>query len=55
LDGDGRLDIYVANDLKPAYLFHNQGGGRFIETAVQSGAGMDATAILPAGMGIDAR
>ncbi len=54
LDGDGRLDIYVANDLKPAYLFHNQGGGRFIETAVQSGCGMDATAILPAGMGIDA-
>jgi hypothetical protein len=25
LDEDGRLDIYVANDLKPAYLFHNQG------------------------------
>src|SRR5205085_516164 len=31
LDGDGRLDIYVANDLKPAYLFHNQGQGCFVD------------------------
>src|SRR5205807_2562719 len=31
LDGDGRIDIYVANDMKPAYLFHNQGGGKFVE------------------------
>jgi hypothetical protein len=54
LDGDGRLDIYVANDLKPSYLFHNQGGGRFVEKAVLSGCGLDATGQALAGMGIDA-
>jgi enediyne biosynthesis protein E4 len=54
LDGDGRLDIYVANDLKPAYLFHNQGGGRFVEKAVLSGCGLDMAGVPVAGMGIEA-
>jgi hypothetical protein len=54
LDGDGRPDIYVANDLRPAYLFHNQGGGRFIEKAVLSGCGLDSSGSAIAGMGIDA-
>jgi hypothetical protein len=54
LDGDGRLDIYVANDLKPSYLFHNQGGGRFVEKAVESGCGLDSAGVALAGMGIDA-
>jgi hypothetical protein len=54
LDGDGRLDIYVANDLKPAYLFHNQGHGRFEEKALLSGCGLDMTGVEMAGMGIDA-
>jgi hypothetical protein len=54
LDGDGRLDIYVANDLRPAYLFHNQGGGRFVEKAVFSGCGLDSNGFELAGMGIDA-
>jgi hypothetical protein len=62
LDGDGRIDIYVANDLKPSYLFHNQGAARsgdgatihFVEKAVLSGCGLDAQSIELAGMGIDA-
>ena len=54
LDGDGLLDIYVANDLKPAYLFHNQGGGRFAEKAVLAGCGLDVSGSEVAGMGIDA-
>ncbi len=54
LDGDGRLDIYVANDLKPSYLFHNQGDGRFVEKAVVSGCGLDSAGSELAGMGIDA-
>ena len=54
LDGDGKLDIYVANDLKPAYLFHNQGGGKFVEKAVLSGCGLDVSGSDMAGMGIDA-
>src|SRR5262249_46065710 len=40
LDDDGRLDIYVANDVHPAYLFHNQGGGTFVEKALLSGCAL---------------
>jgi hypothetical protein len=54
LDGDGRMDIYVANDLKAAYLFHNQGNGRFIEQALRSGCGLDSFSLPLAGMGVDA-
>jgi hypothetical protein len=54
LDGDGWLDIYVANDLKPAYLFHNQGWGRFIEKALLHGCALGYNGALIAGMGVDA-
>ena len=54
LDGDGQLDIYVANDMKPAYLFHNQGSGKFVEKALLSGCGLDLSGSEVAGMGIDA-
>ena len=39
-DGDGRLDLYVANDLKPQYLFLNLGDGKFAERGLLSGAGL---------------
>jgi hypothetical protein len=54
LDGDGRPDIYVANDMKPAYLFHNQGGGRFVEKALVSGCGLGPNGHDVAGMGVEA-
>jgi hypothetical protein len=54
LDDDGKLDIYAANDLKPAYLFHNQGGGRFEEKGLLSGCALGPMGILIAGMGVDA-
>jgi hypothetical protein len=54
LDGDGKTDIYVANDLKPAYLFHNQGGGRFEEKGLLSGCSLGPLGVLIAGMGIAA-
>lgn len=54
LDADGRLDIYVANDLKPAYLFHNQGQGRFVEKAMESGCALGPSARMMSGMGVDA-
>ncbi|HEV3118321.1 MAG TPA: CRTAC1 family protein [Gemmataceae bacterium] len=54
LDGDGRLDIYVANDLKPQYLLHNQGGGRFAEKGLMSGCGLAGTGNFIAGMGVQA-
>src|SRR5262249_18727161 len=54
LDGDGRPDIYVANDVKPAFLFHNQGGGRFAEKALFSGCAYGMDGELMAGMGVQA-
>jgi hypothetical protein len=52
LDGDGWVDIFVANDMKPGYLFHNLGGGRFEERAVISGCGFGPGGSTMAGMGI---
>src|SRR5207248_2598980 len=52
LDGDGLLDIYVANDMKPAYLFHNLGKGRFEEKALYSGCSMQPNGRFMAGMGV---
>jgi len=52
LDGDGWLDIFVANDMKPAYLFHNQGQGRFKERASLSGCGFAPDGSNMAGMGV---
>jgi enediyne biosynthesis protein E4 len=54
LDGDGNLDIYVANDLKPQYLFHNQGKARFIEKGLLSGAGLGPAGQFVSGMGVEA-
>ena len=54
LDGDGKLDIYVANDLGPAYLLHNRGNGTFKERGMLSGAGLDRNGRFMAGMGIAA-
>ncbi|MBI1792184.1 MAG: VCBS repeat-containing protein, partial [Acidobacteria bacterium] len=36
-DGDGRLDVFVANDTMPNFLFHNEGGGTFRELALEAG------------------
>lgn len=52
LDGDGKTDIYVANDMRAAYLFQNAGGGRFVEKGLLSGAAFTAHGRLMAGMGI---
>lgn len=52
LDEDGLPDIYVANDMQPAYLFHNQGGGKFIEKAMRAGCAMQSSGRFIAGMGI---
>lgn len=36
-DGDGDLDLYVANDVSPNSLFENDGQGRFASVAFDSG------------------
>lgn len=52
LDGDGLLDIFVANDMRPSYLFHNQGSGKFVEKAVYQGCAYGYNGGQIAGMGV---
>lgn len=52
-DRDGRIDLYVANDSTPNFLFHNQGDGTFIETTLVAGVGYSEDGRAEAGMGTD--
>jgi enediyne biosynthesis protein E4 len=52
-DGDGRVDLFVANDSVHEFLWHNKGDGTFEEVGVQSGAAVDEDGHVFAGMGID--
>ncbi len=43
-DGDGKLDLYVSNIVGPCRLYHNEGGGKFVDKAAELGAlGADAS------------
>ncbi len=52
LDGDRDLDLYVANDSNPNYLYENDGQGRFQEVGLWSGAALDQMGNAQAGMGL---
>jgi enediyne biosynthesis protein E4 len=54
-DGDGRVDIFVANDRTPNHLWLNQGGGRFREAALTMGCALDQDGAAKSGMGVDAK
>ena len=51
LDDDGRVDLYVANDMSANYLFRNLGGFRFEETGQLAGVAANADGRLPGGDG----
>jgi tetratricopeptide (TPR) repeat protein len=51
-DGDGRLDLFVANDGTANFLFRNRGGLRFEEVALTSGAAYDGAGLPTASMGV---
>jgi hypothetical protein len=53
-DGDGWLDIYVANDTRANLLFRNRGDGGFDEIGMLSGAALNDQAVAQASMGVDA-
>ncbi len=50
-DGDGRPDVFVANDGKPNRLWINQGDGSFKEEAVQRALAYNSAGQAQAGMG----
>jgi hypothetical protein len=54
LDEDGKIDIFVANDTCPNFLFHNLGGGKFEEVALISGCALNIAGYPQAYMGVDA-
>ena len=54
LDGDGWIDIYVANDGTENLLWMNQGDGTFRDTGLLSGAALSEMGMTEASMGVDA-
>jgi tetratricopeptide (TPR) repeat protein len=52
LDDDGRIDLFVANDLTANFLFHNEGGLRFREMGMEAGVATNADGGYLAGMGV---
>ncbi len=54
VDGDRDLDIYVANDATPNYLFVNRGDGHFDERGFPSGVAVSGDGNEQASMGDDA-
>jgi hypothetical protein len=51
-DGDGLPDVFVSNDGMEQFLFHNKGGGKFEERAVEAGVAYSDDGKTYAGMGV---
>ena len=54
-DGDGFMDVFVANDNSANLLLHNRGGKKFEEVAFQAGVAYNEDGNALAGMGADFR
>ena len=52
-DGDGQLDLYVANDSTANFLFRNDGDKTFSEMALLAGVALSGDGKEQAGMGVD--
>jgi enediyne biosynthesis protein E4 len=53
-DGDGWMDLFVANDTEPNKLYRNNHNGTFTDVAVQVGVAFSESGRVRAGMGVDA-
>ena len=53
-DDDGFVDVFVANDSKPNFLYHNLGNGRFDSVGLAAGVAVNGDGRAQAGMGADA-
>jgi len=53
IDEDGVLDVVIANDTQPNYLFRGKGDGTFEEVGVRSGIAFSEGGVARAGMGLD--
>jgi hypothetical protein len=52
-DRDGHIDLFVANDSMPEFLYHNKGNGTFEEKGLFSQVAVDEDGRTFAGMGTD--
>jgi enediyne biosynthesis protein E4 len=53
-DGDGKLDLFVANDTQPNKLYRNSGKGTFTDVGMTAGVAFNEAGVARAGMGADA-
>ena len=51
-DNDGWPDLYVANDIVPKFLYHNNHDGTFEDVSLMSGAAVDANGKAQSTMGV---
>ena len=51
-DNDGHLDLFVANDGEPNYLYHNDGNGHFSDVALLAGVSVSQSGFELANMGV---
>jgi hypothetical protein len=54
VNNDGLLDLFVANDTVPNFLFINKGGGKFEEVGLQAAVAYSEAGKPRSGMGVDA-
>ena len=52
-DDDGWVDLFVANDSNPNFLYHNRGNGTFESVGLASGVAVNGEGRAQAGMGAD--
>jgi hypothetical protein len=52
-DGDGRMDVFVANDRFPHFLYHNEASGTFAEVGFDAGVSANESGGMVSGMGCD--
>jgi len=54
LNNDGLMDLFVANDTAPNFIFMNNGKGKFAEVGTESGVAYSSNGKPRSGMGVDA-
>jgi hypothetical protein len=53
-NGDGWIDVFVANDTQPNHLYENRRDGTFKDVALVAGVAFNEAGVARAGMGVDA-
>ncbi|HZR66762.1 MAG TPA: CRTAC1 family protein [Terriglobales bacterium] len=54
VNNDGLVDLFIANDTVPNFLFLNRGNGKFQEVGLEADVGFSAEGKPRSGMGVDA-